>query len=416
MKIIQINNVYDYGSTGRITRDIHHTLLNNNYESLVYYGRKYKTKDINTYKICSEQYAKLQKCFYLISGIKYSGCYYSTKKLIKELEKEKADIVHLQCLNGHFVNIYRLINYLKDNSIPTVLTLHAEFMYTGGCGHAIDCTQWCTESGCGQKLCPLYKKELKSMMGDRSSLMWKKMKNAFNGFQNIIVASVSPWLMNRAKKSEILGDKKHVVIYNGLDCDCFHPYSRHETEIIKNKLGIENNKKIVFHATPSFDNNPQNIKGGHYIIKLAEQMKDTCFVVAGHHDSSLRAPANILMLGNITDKNTMAKLYAMADVTVLTSKRETFSMVCAESQCCGTPVVGFQAGAPELISLPEYSSFCAFGDINKMKELIEKWFVQEKNYDQAKKAIVKFNKERMTNEYISIYLDIMKKQVKQPSI
>ena len=57
----------------------------------------------------------------------------------------------------------------------------------------------------------------------------------------------------------------------------------------------------------------------------------------------------------VEDQSELAAFYSLADVTLLTSEKETFSMVCAESLCCGTPVVGFQAGAPEGISLPAVS-------------------------------------------------------------
>ena len=139
MKILQINNVYDFGSTGKITRDIHHGLLEKGYESVVYYGRRYKTDDHSVYKICSEFYGKAQNGLYQITGIKYGGCFFSTNRLLSAIKHEKPDVVHLQCLNGHFVNIYRLVEYLKESNIPTVLTLHAEFMYTGNCGHSYEC-------------------------------------------------------------------------------------------------------------------------------------------------------------------------------------------------------------------------------------------------------------------------------------
>ena len=51
MKILQVNNVYDFGSTGRITRDIHQGLLEYGYDSVVYYGRRFRTKDENVHKI-----------------------------------------------------------------------------------------------------------------------------------------------------------------------------------------------------------------------------------------------------------------------------------------------------------------------------------------------------------------------------
>ena len=105
----------------------------------------------------------------------------------------------------------------------------------------------------------------------------------------------------------------------------------------------------------------------------------------------------------------MAELYRTADVTVLTSKRETFSMVVAESLCCGTPIVGFKAGGPESITIPEYSSFVEFGDIELLKLSIEKIinsnFIPE---DISAKSIKKFSKEGMTDKYINIYYRLLK--------
>ena len=401
MKILQINNVYDFGSTGRITKDIHLGLLQKGFDSVVYYGRRYKTKDPHVFKICSELYGKAQNGLYRISGVKYGGCIFSTNKLLRAIEREKPDVVHLQCLNGHFVNIYRLVDYLKRNKIPTVLTLHAEFMYTGGCSYALDCEQWRT--GCGSAPCPLYKKELRSRMGDRSSIMWERMREAFDGFDRLVVVSVSPWLMDRAKGSAILSDKKHVVIYNGLDTDIFHRYPKDVLDGLRRELGFSADDKIVFHVSPSFDNNPENIKGGFYVLKLSEKLKDLKFVVAGKYDPSLRVPENVKLLGSITDKLRLAMLYAMADVTVLTSKRETFSMVCAESLCCGTPVVGFKAGAPEMISLPAYSAFCEYGDLAALDLLLQEWTQKEKPVSVFEDSHEAYTNARMVDEYINEY-------------
>ena len=85
-------------------------------------------------------------------------------------------------------------------------------------------------------------------------------------------------------------------------------------------------------------------------------MPHICFVVVGPISKiTSNLPKNIILLGSVTDSIKLAKLYSLANVSILTSKRETFSMVCAESLSCGTPVVGFEAGAPEQISLPNYT-------------------------------------------------------------
>ena len=81
-------------------------------------------------------------------------------------------------------------------------------------------------------------------------------------------------------------------------------------------------------------------------------------------------------------------------------------MICAESLCCGTPVVGFKAGAPEQISIPEFSCFVQFGDVPALlyntRGMIEKGLDKEKIANIAAEI---YSKEKMVSDYIGVYND-----------
>ncbi len=407
MKVLQVNCVYKKGSTGKITYDLHNGLLEKGIESVVCYGRGVLVKEPGVYKTCPEWYSKLNNALSRITGIMYGGCYFSTNKLISIIKKEQPDIVHLQCINGYFVNIYRLVTWLKENHIKTVLTLHAEFMYTANCGHALECERW--KKGCGG--CPRRKAETRSLLFDGTAASWKLMKSAFDGFdEGLIIASVSPWLMERAARSPILANKQQCVIYNGLDTNVFKYYDGSDLRV---KHHCEN-KKVVFHATPAFNNDPNNIKGGCYVIELARRMPDVCFIVAGQVTGELDVPPNLILLGRLDSQELLARYYSMADATVLTSKRETFSMVCAESLCCGTPVVGFKAGAPEQIALKEYSRFVQQADVNQLVCAVEN--ILNFPFDRIEletEAHRTYAKSTMTEKYIEIYTKLMRAESKE---
>ena len=402
MKVLQVNCVYKKGSTGKITYDLHKGLLDAGINSVVCYGRGALVKEPRVYKTCPEWYSKLNNAWSRVTGIMYGGCFFSTDKLISIIKKEKPDIVHLQCINGYFVNVYRLVSWLKENHIKTVLTLHAEFMYTANCGHALECERW--KNGCGS--CPRRKEETLSLLFDGTATSWKLMKRAFDGFENdLAVVSVSQWLMNRARQSPILESMEQRVVYNGLDTKIFHPY---ETAGLREKYDCHR-KKIVFHATPVFSADPNHLKGWYYILELAKRMPDVHFIVAGNCEEKFNTPANVTLLGRVADQTQLARYYSMADATVITSKRETFSMVCAESLCCGTPVVGFKAGGPEQIALHEYSSFCDYGLIDELMNLLRATL--EKKYtksDVANMAEKLYSTEVMVEKYVELYQEVTK--------
>lgn len=400
MKIIQINSVYNSGSTGKIVYDCHKYYLSQGVDSLVCFGRGQETQDKGVFKVCTELYSKLNNLYSRLSGIMYGGLMFSTKRLISIIAKEKPDVVHLHCINGYFINIYKLVTYLNNNKIPTVLTLHAEFMYTGNCGHAFECEKW--KTGCGK--CANFRQITKSLFIDNTSRSWAMMKRSFDGFgDNLIVTSVSPWLYERASNSPILNQFKHKVVLNGIDTSVFKLRTPSTIRYEKRE-----NEKIVFFVTPEFSIDPQHIKGGKYVFELAKELKDITFLIAGPYDTSIVFPRNVVMLGMVNDKETLSEYYNIADVTLLTSKRETFSMVCAESLCCGTPVIGFKAGAPEKISLPEYSKWVDYGNLDALKKTLvsalDQVVEKQKISDKAKLV---YDRNIMADNYLSVYNELL---------
>ncbi|MDR4925437.1 glycosyltransferase [Peribacillus simplex] len=405
MKVMQINCVYKRGSTGKIVNDIHSVLQEKGYTSIVCYGRGQNETGPNIFKTSSEFSAKLQALNARISGIQYGSSFFSTNKLINLIKEEKPNIVHLQCINGYFVNIYRLLNFLKKQNVQTVLTLHAEFMYTGGCGIAFDCERW--KSGCGK--CPQLWNATKSVYFDRTDTAWGKMEKSFRDFDNLTIVSVSNWLDKRAKQSPFLKDKRFTVVKNGIDTkNVFHPVS---FENLKKKHNLTN-EKIIVHVTASFSNRLDDNKGGRYVIQLAEKLKNenVKIMVIGCRDNNMNLPGNIINVGRTNNQNELAAYYSMADLSLITSRRETFSMPCAESLSCGTPIVGFLAGGPETISLKDYSEFVNYGDIDALEVAVKNWIDKKADItvDLAKTATEYYSKERMTRNYINLYTRLLK--------
>lgn len=394
MKIMQINSVYNEGSTGKIVHDLHTELKENGIESVVCYGRGKKVKEQGVYKICGEFYGKLNALRVRLTGLMYGGCFVSTNRLIRIIQKERPDIVHLHCLNGNFVNIYRLIWFLKKKQIKTVLTLHAEFMYTANCGYALDCEKW--KEGCGK--CPRLKKETHSWFFDGTKRSWKKMNAAFDGFdkEKLYIVAVSDWIKNRAKESLILKNFDIQTIHNGIDVSAFSKKSDDLTAI-KEKYCIPNDKKIILQVTPDFNN---SVKGGQYFLQLMNMLPDSYMgVVVGKNAPNTK---RIIGIPFVSDKTELADIYTLADVFVITSICDNYPTVCLEANCCGTPVIGFDVGGVKETIYEQMGEVVKPFDIDLMKKKIEYWSTQNKK-NIAEDIYKKNISTRMVNDYIRIY-------------
>lgn len=404
MKVLQVNVVYKYGSTGKIVSDIHSLLIRKNINAYVYYGRGKKVEETNVLKLAPEIVMKLQSLYSKVTGYQYKGAYWGTKRLIKLINDNKPDVVHLQCINGYIVDIYKILDFLKSKNIPTVITLHAEFMFTGGCAHSFNCERW--KTGCYD--CP-ERHESGSYFFDRSKQQWNLLNECYNGFSRLVVTTVSGWLKERAVLSPFFKDKRVEVVHNGLDTNVFKPT---ECALLRHKHNLRN-KKVLLHVTPNFNS---DIKGGKYVLELAKRFEtsnpEIVIIVIGFNGDEKLLPLNVIPLSFTRNQIELAQYYSLADICLLTSMRETFSMVTAESLCCGTPVVGFCAGGPESIAISEYSSFVPYGDVDELDKsilsvlnnnsLLNRFLISEL-------AHKKYSKQIMVERFVEIYNDLIRK-------
>lgn len=391
MKILLINTFYNIGSTGKIVHDIEKYIkkkTNHTVECLYSWGSIGNSKD-NCY--ASKIDKILTKVLVYLFGYRYGFSYFSTYKLIKKIKKIKPDIINLHCSNAFDVNLYYFIKYCNRKKLNLLITEHAEYYYTANCSYAYDCNKWM--DGCNN--CKIYKQVTKARFFDTTKKSWELMYNAFNKYENKpIIICVSDWLKDRSLKGKITNSCKHFTIKNGINTNIFN------NNYYDKKLTQDN---YILHITPDFS---LARKGGHYLIELARKNKDKQFYVIGKYDKTKKYPNNIKFLGLIRNQKELAKYYNNAKLTILLSERETFSMIVPESLCCGTPIIGFLAGAPETITIKKYSEFVEYGNIDNINEKLNLWYNKVYNKDKISKDAMKiYSSEKMGENYLNLFYE-----------
>lgn len=357
-RVLLIDVNCKYSSTGKIVYDLYQSIRDDGREAAICYGRGQKIKEENIYKFGLDWETTIHAGLARVTG--YNGYFspLSTHRLIKFIEEYNPDIIHIHELHAYFVNIRELITYIKKKEIPVVWTFHCEYMYTGKCGHAYECTRYREE--CGG--CPAIHEYPKSIFADKTREMLKMKKELLEKW-NFTIVTPSQWLADRVRTS-FLKEKNIRVIWNGIDTDIFHPV---DTLSLRKKLKIDINTKTVLFVAPDV---MSDRKGGKWVIELSKKLKNEniTFLMVGGGDIPEKIPKNVLFAGEIKEQNEMAKYYSLADVFLICSERETYSMTCAEALCCGTPVVGFKSGAPESVFKGDQVAFVDYGDIQALEE------------------------------------------------
>jgi len=400
MRILQINAVSTYGSTGRNVAEIEDYL--NSRGDVCATAAPIGRVRTNGYKIGTGFDRKVHSLLSRILGTQAYFSRGSTKKLLKYMERYKPDIVHLNNLHGNYINLRMLFEFLIDKDIPTVITLHDCWFYTGKCCHyTVDqCNRW--ETGCGN--CPRLHKDNPSWFFDRTPKMWKDKKRLISSVQRLAVVGVSDWITNEARGSFLASSTRTTRIYNWIDLEIFRPT---DSDILREKLGVRG-KFIVLGVASGWS----NAKGLNMFIELAESIPDNMIIIlVGNINSYIPLPSNVIHIEETGSTNELVEYYSLADVLANLSMEETFGKVSAEALACGTPIITYGSTAnPELVG-----DGCGYvidnNDICNIKKYLFEICENGKHYYSEKCvafAEANFNKRDRIEDYRMLYNEMIK--------
>ena len=337
MKVVQINTVCGFGSTGKICVGISKVLCAQGIENDILYcsGNSDYPHGIK----CAEKFPKLQALRSRVLGNYGFNSHRTTKRLIHELDRIAPDIVHLHNLHGHNCDLEMLIDYFREHHTKLVWTFHDCWAFTAYCPHFVmaKCDRW--KDGCHH--CPQWKTF--SWFFDRSSWLHRRKKEAFTGL-DLTIVTPSQWLADLVKES-FLKDYPVKVIHNGIDLDIFQPVCSD----FRKKHGISDHKFMLLGVAIQWV--PR--KGADVFIRLAERLDPEKFqiVLVGTDDKiDQQLPPNVISIHRTANQTELAEIYTAADLFVNPTREDTFPTVNMESIACGTPVLTFRTGgSPECI-------------------------------------------------------------------
>ena len=366
MNILQINTVYNRGSTGKIVRQIEN--IANAKGHKCYCAYRYKENDEvgeNLYQISSwldchihnrlARWTMLQGCF--------SALY--TRKFLRKINKLKLDVIHLHNIHANYINFPLLFNYIKKNNIRVIWTLHDCWTFTGHCPHfdMIGCNKW--KTGCGQ--CP-QKGEYPKAYVDTSKWMYEHKKKWFTGVKDMTLVAPSKWLADLTRQS-FLKDYPVKVINNGIDLNVFKPA---ESDFRK-KYGLAD--KFILLGV-AFGWGPR--KGLDVFIELSKRLNERYQIVLVGTDENVdkQLPENIISIHRTQNQTELAEIYTAADLFVNPTREEVLGLVNIEALACGTSVVTFNSGgSPECID-ESCGVVVEKDDIDGMQKEIERIYAE----------------------------------------
>ncbi len=400
LKLLQINVAANWGSHGRIAEEIGLEAMAQGWESYIAYGRYANPSKSHIVKIGD----LFDHCLHgaqslLLDRHGLASCG-PTKKLIREIEQIKPDLIHLHNIHGFYLNYPILFRYLSTVDIPVVWTLHDCWAFTGHCawpihGHCDRFQEQCCH-------CPLQSKGYpKSFLLDRSRSNFKLKKRYFRSLQDLHLVTVSRWLEQQVRLS-FMQDMDIRTIYNGLDTEVFRPSGTPPTSV------TDGHPLVLGVCNAWYD-----WKGLDDMAALREILPDDyeVMVVGVNEDQMHRLPEGITCIRRTDSVSQLAEIYSQADVFVNPSKVESFGMTTAEALSCGTPSIVYDTSAcPEVVDNLT-GRVVPLGDVNALaKAVMEICSLPGREaMRQAcrERAIRLFNRQDRYKEYLQLYNEVL---------
>ena len=398
-KLIQINTVCN-GSTGNIMYQIQKYAQDNGYETLSLYGRRNGFKDV----LCAKYGNVISFWIHVILTTVFDahglGSYFHTRRMVKRIQKEKPDIIHLHNIHGYYLNLPILFNYLKNQYTGKIVwTFHDCWPMTGHCPHfvAVQCNKWKEE--CGN--CPNKKIYPISWGLDGSKRNYYMKKQLFTAVKDMVIICPSKWLRDIVKQS-YLKEAKCVVVPNGIDLKTFYP---REEDTVTQKYNLPIDKKIILGVASVWDER----KGLKVFKTLANSISEKYeIVLVGLSKRQIaRLPKNMIGIPKTESADELAQLYTKSTIFINPSKEESFSLVTIEAMACGTPVIAMDTSAPKELVKDINGILLSDSRVENYLEAIH--YIEGKRFSRKKivDSVQQYSVENMTNSVLEIYERIL---------
>lgn len=405
-KVLLVNVSANSGSTGRIAEGIGQAAIAHGYESYFGYGRTGRLSLTHLIRIGTDWDVRWHGLESLLWDNHGFGSRNATKQFIQEIERIQPDVINLHNIHGYYLNVEILFEYLAKIDIPVVWTLHDCWPFTGHCSYfdRYNCEKWKTV--CHH--CPNSKGYPKSLFLDRSKTNYARKKELFNKPKNITFVAVCQWMANNVKDSFLRGYPV-ATIYNGVDMDIFHPSDEQSLLLAKNRMGVDDHKKVVLGVASTWDKR----KGLDDFVTMSVQLpSDYQIILVGLNDKQIaNLPSNIIVIKRTENVRQLAELYSLADVFVNPTYVDNFPTTNIEALACGTPVVTYRTGgSPEAID-EKIGMVVNQGEMNLLLHAVEYVAKNKPSYTKAcrERAVRLFNKQDRFEDYVNLFNSLIKK-------
>lgn len=269
--------------------------------------------------------------------------------LAAKVEKLQPDIINLHWVCGGYMQVESVPKFNK----PLVWTLHDMWAFTGGCHYSEECDRYTKSCGSCPQLHSTKDSDLSRWVWQRKAQAWKNL--------NLTLVTPSHWLAECAKSSSLLQEYPVNVIANGLDPEVYKPLNR---RMLRESLNLPQNKQLVlFGAMQGTDDRwkgfPLLVPALQSLSKSGWQDKIELLVFGSSQpENAIDVGFKTHYLGRLEDES-LAKVYAAADVMVVPSRYEAFGQTASEALACGTPVVAFDVTGLKDIVDPQQNGYLA---------------------------------------------------------
>jgi glycosyltransferase involved in cell wall biosynthesis len=412
MKILIVNFSDKKGGASRAAKRLHNALLDEKIDSTMFvldkngdeftiitpqtYTRKITAKIqtiINPFPLRNK---KIESPF----SVSFSPSF----NIVKSINKQNADIVHLHWINA---GMLRIEDLAKINA-PIVWSLHDMWPFTGGCHYADLCKLYM--SNCGT--CPVLNSDEEH---DLSRKIFNRKNITYAKIPNLTIVGLSKWLKDCAISSTLFKERTVVNLPNPINTTIYKPCNQ---EKARDFFGLSNKKKyILFGAMFSTTDTRKGFEKLKDAFVFLEKKNIELLVFGSEkpiNDQNFGFKTHYL--GEISKDSELKKLYNASDVMVVPSLQENLSNVIMESLSCANPVVAFNIGGnKDLINHKENGYLAKPLDAEDLALGIEWVLKNNDTNDLSKSARLKvlenFDNKVVAKRYKELYNELINKSI-----